>query len=1302
MTLSRRKFLSGSAGLLSSIGLAHLLPPASGATPVATVTLPPMTLRGYGTLTATFKLLFTGAASLTHIVCESPQKALLVQAKYLSDLGLLPGTSESSVIIAGLAIPTRLTSIGGIVTCFARHNDVLILAAASEEQLKASAATSLPQALVASEFSSRVAVPMWLDRWDKHGLMAYYGPGQVPPNMPNDGSEYDVNIDFQFAKDHGDIGLVLWTNALTVDTAEGMTNEQTWTYMQERAKQLGLPMHINLQNSWPVVWLSNRYREETELKAPQFLGGFYGVAHDSAPGGTLGWNSQAGEDALLGVLQETVRRFNPDSNVVGWLEPHAESADMPQGHFMEYGPFTDQSMRQYLQERYGSLAAVSQRWHGRVGHLKSWNEIHAPEIAEFAGYGPDAIDLRGMWRVKYVPKPDGKPSASASAPPEWFQPDFDDSGWDAFLAPGNDRMLSIPRSPLIYRRTIDVSAHWLATHPQVTMYVWDMFSIGDKPTDVYVNGQKIQEQSRSGNIFHWAIYDVTKALQPGSNHLALNLPHGIICYRTYFTGEKPAQYPLLGPTRNAKWADYNHWFLWYRKAQMARGVEMIRQVDPNRSINMMAVEYVAPFKSIAQEYGCRFHDTGAMAGFWTDEPSLMMAGMGFPTSAEPGSPAPDAAQFQAFFGRWITEGVNAVHYFQTLGDIEWNPEALKTFIANERMYHAIGKYHVPSPEVGILFSTVCQQLAGFPWDADASDQLGRSDYYHGPNPSYALMDYCPRGGISEDDFGTSTVDKFRVIIDCNTMFMSEKLVDGIETYVRNGGVFVTNGQTGRHDEVHPNTWPISRLTGYQVLQTHIHSHSVAAPGQTVLTGSEWTNPRDNDGQSLKKVAPECQDLLVWDDGTTAIGMRPLGKGWVVNVASGGDNSTVFRQVVAHFGVKRIPATYTPSPGLHFRHFIGNSGLQDIWVLFNESPNPVTTSLTFQTGVHPSSLTDLLTGADIPITHDAAGDSAQNISLHPWQTVMYVSPRADVAASPLEWLNLQQGWWQGTKKPPVKRLPRPEEMQHFTLDLTDGWAFKQVNDATDDQATALTQPGLDDHTWERRILDQWLDPGPPKPQRIILRRTFTVPAHWNAGTVLLCNHIPGGAFVPAARMFLEGKPMFTDRWFSNGPMYETLGGILKPGTTHHVAYDLKSPSTLIGVRSPCWLMYIPDPLGRQNLSGEWTGYANEFHQTEAVQLPGVAKNVQFVSRRVMIDAAHQGRNVIAYAVTDGEMFRGVLVNGSRIDVTAVGYERHYLSLNITPLVRFGEENLIEFTMRATPEGTPVHTVELRYYEKGFYP
>lgn len=83
-------------------------------------------------------------------------------------------------------------------------------------------------------------------------------------------------------------------------------------------------------------------------------------------------------------------------------------------------------LRRDLQQRFPTLAAVSERWHGSPNILKSWKEIHATEIAEFAGFGPNAIDLQGTWRVKYT---------EGTVPAEWFQPGFDDSGWDEFDAP---------------------------------------------------------------------------------------------------------------------------------------------------------------------------------------------------------------------------------------------------------------------------------------------------------------------------------------------------------------------------------------------------------------------------------------------------------------------------------------------------------------------------------------------------------------------------------------------------------------------------------------------------------------------------------------------------------------------------------------------------------------------------------------------------------------------------------------------------------------------------------------------------
>ena len=216
---------------------------------------------------------------------------------------------------------------------------------------------------------------MYLDRFDKYGLLVYYGPWTTPPHQEN----YDYRVDFKFARDNK-FGLILWQTPLPDDTAEGMNGEKKWDWIQEDCRSLQVPLHVNLSFSWPMLWLGNRYREETMLKAPQFVGGFYGVAHDSCGAGAVSWHSEKAKAAILGVLQETVRRYVKDPNIVGWLEPHSETSDNPQGLLMDYGPVADRSLQEYMKQRYGRLSKVGQRWYGDPAHYQSWDEIRARNL----------------------------------------------------------------------------------------------------------------------------------------------------------------------------------------------------------------------------------------------------------------------------------------------------------------------------------------------------------------------------------------------------------------------------------------------------------------------------------------------------------------------------------------------------------------------------------------------------------------------------------------------------------------------------------------------------------------------------------------------------------------------------------------------------------------------------------------------------------------------------------------------------------------------------------------------------------
>ncbi len=54
-----------------------------------------------------------------------------------------------------------------------------------------------------------------------------------------------------------------------------------------------------------------------------------------------------------------------------------------------------------------------------------------------------------------------------------------------------------------------------------------------------------------------------------------------------------------------------------------------------------------------------------------------------------------------------------------------------------------------------------------------------------------------------------------MILDTNTSIMgADDLLAEIERYVRDGGIFITTGQSGRHSPSIPDSWPICALSGF--------------------------------------------------------------------------------------------------------------------------------------------------------------------------------------------------------------------------------------------------------------------------------------------------------------------------------------------------------------------------------------------------------------------------------------------------------------------------------------------------------
>jgi hypothetical protein len=779
----------------------------------------------------------------------------------------------------------------------------------------------------------------------------------------------------------------------------------------------------------------------------------------------------------------------------------------------------------------------------------------------------------------------------------------------------------------------------------------------------------------------------------GDNLIAVCLPQALLDYRVYLSGQPPRVYPALGPRLNAMWADFSDWTAWSRGQAVRRGAQMIRQVDPDRPITLMSPDaYMGPIKEVAEDYGGIFHDTGGMAGSWGDMHPTMIQSMGLPSDCEPGSGAVDLDDFKRFMGRWSTEGTQGIDYFQHIGDILWKPAVKDYFLQTLPLWHLIGKYHVPQAELAVLNSDRSLRLSGFPWNTNETrpELVQRNRFWE--LISNLVADY-PRGGVLEQDFARGRADRFRVILDGNTTVLDPEVIDDIERWVRHGGTFITYHQTGRHTSAVPDAWPISRLTGYAV--THIDKLSSNgdglpchklhfAPGQKVFHSDvpEWRYAENSQGLSLAKIDPACEDLLLWDDGTVAAGVRRLGKGQVVSL---GSNSSVLPfQVLDWLRVKKTPIA-SSDRAVTTRHFVSNNGLYDIWAMWNTKGEPATATFTFREGCRPTALGDVNTGKPVALDSDARGVRLSNVAFSAWETRAFLSPRNRIGRAPADWFALQRDWWSGTVDPGT---PIPAFKSRFCLDLTDDWAFKVLGggaagDPAEDRS--LADPKLDDSSWPRVRIGIYNVPDNAEALHVLFRKSFRVPAHWDRGRVSLFTHCD---VLGKWRRYLDGKPL--ERKAAD----DDLGGRLKPGSEHCLAVELWGDELPAGWPAPVFISYRPEPAARQPIHDGWSYAADRLTYGPASRLPLTAPAAGSLRTSVKIDAAQSGRNVMVHVLAGVD---AVIVNG-RWSAGFGNIYRH-VDLNVTPWVRFGQENELIVVVH---EKTPLRDAWLEFYDPGVFP
>lgn len=1299
--LSKFRRVTSIAACSSLLGLASAAPvgatlavptqPPGGMTELRKTLMPSVSLRGYGSLAGEFveygSADHAATASVLFLRCENPAKAALALAKYRSDLGSLPGVTEKTAPFEGKPVPLLMAAGQGYFLALRQGASVVVVASARSRDLTA-VLKALGFATQKELDFTGAQVPAYLQKFDRWGFGFWMGDPLAAPAKQD--QTYDVREKFDWAKKMG-VALQIDAQLSQGGGAQGELDDNSRRWSIDLARDLGIPVAVQMQGAPAPGWIVNRFGDEMQRKVPQFIGGWYGVnGNNSFPGSPLGqlsWASVAGKDQLFAAQYQAVHRYKGYDNVTSYGEWHGEVGEGALAMFMDYGPVADTRYRDFLRQQYGDITVVDQRWSGGKGLIKSWDDVRMPEPAEFLGWNERAIDLQGEWRLCYVE------DLPAEAKDNWFAPDLKDDGWRKLIVPGDDHQLTKAkwRTRTIFRRTVSLSGDELArlkASGHAYLYAWTLEEAPGKSMGIALNGQRLADQKLNSR-YPWVAIDVINQLRAGCNQISLALPLGELSYRIYLSPDAPISYPALGPERNAQWVDYRDFITWMREDGLRRSIEAIRREDPDKFIKLYSPGAITDvMKGLAEDYGCYFHDTGGMSGNWNDRLPALMRSSGLPMSLEPGNPAYDLPTLKLFFGRWMTEGLNTLDYFMSIGDILWRPDQKAWFEAHQPLVHLLGKCHYPQAEVAVLEGARSHRLTGFPWDSIDSGQVwgGRRN---GLGTLYSFPD--PRDAINESDFLRGTVKRYRVIVDDSTLIMDDDLIAKIEAWVRAGGTFITQGQSGRHSSTVADSWPISRLTGYKVIGENGNGRVAALPGQPIFTNPRWSQT-DAGGRPVvgaagvlyEKVAPECRDILTWAGGAgIAMGIRPLGKGRIITMGTAMPRMPgAWEELLKWCGVVQPAAP--GAPGCRVARAISNNGLYDVYTVWAENLKESGT-VTLTIPGRQTSMLNLQTGTTV--TGTVAGDVVEfrDLLVEPLETYAFLAPRKQVDEAPLSWFKLQCDWWQGTKNPAPAPVVRPWPN---TVSLDADWAFQPVTGGLKEAAPFLAST-VDDSQWPRMPLGIWYGKRYPATKTGVFRRRFTVPADWgNKGQTWLWIYRRSGPISPApykSQVLLDGQPVFDSGAWVYAICSLELTARLTPGE-HQLAVATEGNSPVSGIAANMWLEHVPEPDLRQPLDGDWNGS----------RLPGITKPLAGdLTRQFTPMAGTEKKRALLFVETTDNRVLGVFLNGRLLNRDLGG---QHFQMDLTPYLKHGELNSLTLNLMYGDQKVTVKSVEIRYYSR----
>jgi len=140
--------------------------------------------------------------------------------------------------------------------------------------------------------------------------------------------------------------------------------------------------------------------------------------------------------------------------------------------------------------------------------------------------------------------------------------------------------------------------------------------------------------------------------------------------------------------------------------------------------------------------------------------------------------------------------------------------------------------------------------------------------------------------VTQKGLESGLADRYSLLFDSGSEFMSPETVAALRRYVEQGGTFVALHTSGRHTALEPDSGPLAALSGYRVTGRE--------RGGKLRFGSElpifkgWEGKAfEGSGVVMEAASNEAPTaaLARWSDGSVAVGYRRVGQGQVITLGS---------------------------------------------------------------------------------------------------------------------------------------------------------------------------------------------------------------------------------------------------------------------------------------------------------------------------------------------------------------------------------------------------------------------------------